>query len=75
MLRLPPAEVILPKFTLVIDPFGSANWGVLKAVKNSARNWRLKRSPMRYVRLRPRSKVFMPGLRRLGSVREPLGSV
>ena len=61
-----------PKLVAVTFPLGEPNWGVLKALKSSARNCRFTRSPMGCVRLMFRSKVLRPGMRSLGWVRESL---
>src|SRR6266849_499663 len=72
MFRLPLFEVICPKVEDVMPVLGPPRFGWFRTLYISARNCSRIRSRMGCHRLRTVSKLKDPGLRRSGSVREPL---
>src|SRR5258707_15890713 len=72
MVRLPLFEVICPKVEDVMLALGVPRFGWFRTLYISARNCSRMRSRMGCHRLMTVSKLKAPGLRRSGSVREPL---
>src|ERR1043165_7975348 len=75
MERLPLFDVICPKVDDVMPVLGAPRFGWFRMLYISARNCRRIRSRIGCHRLITESNVMLPGLRKLGSVRDPVPNV